>query len=108
MKALTWIVRVALFLVVLTFSVRNTDVVAVRWLPGLEAHAPLILVLLVAFMLGALFAWLVLLPSWLKAKRSSSVATKKLAKAEKVNNPSDSASNTTEALSLPMGTGHGI
>lgn len=108
MKALTWILRVALFLVVLTFSVRNTDTVIVRWLPGLEAKLPLILALLSAFVLGAVFAWLVLLPSWLKAKRNSSQATKKLAKAEKVQSQADSGVNATEALSLPMGTGHGI
>ena len=108
---LTWIVRVALFLVVLTFSVRNTDVVAVRWLPDLEAHAPLILVLLVAFMLGALFAWLVLLPSWLKAKRTSSVATRKLSKVEKESSKPASAdpqSSTETPLALPLGPGHGI
>ncbi len=119
MKILNWIVRIALFLVVLTFSVRNTDSVVVRWLPGLEVQTPLILALLSAFVLGVLFAWLILVPSWLKAKRTSSLATKKLAKAEKEQSRSNADHSTSsshsgqsgsssEPLALPLGPGHGI
>lgn len=110
MKVLNWIVRIALFLVVLTFSVRNTDIVVVRWLPGLEAQLPLILALLSAFILGVVFAWIILVPSWLKAKRNSSQATKKLAKVEKQQTKpqSDRSTVNTEPLALPLGPGHGI
>lgn len=110
LKVLNWIVRIALFLVVLTFSVRNTDIVVVRWLPGLEAQLPLILALLSAFILGVVFAWIILVPSWLKAKRNSSQATKKLAKAEKEQTKpqADHSSVNAEPLALPLGPGHGI
>lgn len=109
MKVLNWIVRIALFLVVLTFSVRNTDIVVVRWLPGLEAQLPLILALLCAFVLGVVFAWIILVPSWLKAKRNSSVASKKLAKVEKEQSkPQSENSTASEPLALPLGPGHGI
>ncbi|MDH4394370.1 MAG: LapA family protein [Limnobacter sp.] len=109
MKVFNWIVRIALFLVVLTFSIRNTDIVAVRWLPGLEVQLPLILALLSAFILGVVFAWLILVPSWLKAKRSSSVASKKLAKVENMQSKSQAdASAPSEPIALPLGPGHGI
>lgn len=107
MKALTWLIRLVLFLVVLTFSVRNTDVVAIRWLPGIEVQTPLILALLVAFLLGAAFAWLVLMPSWLRARRQANVASKKLSKSEKDSTPALPQAADAN-LTLPLGPGHGI
>lgn len=111
MKFLTWFVRIALFLIVLSFAVRNTDSVVVRWLPGLQAELPLVIALLLAFFSGLLVAWLILLPSWLKARRGAAVANKALAKAEK-DKPSlpVSKQNQNEAaeVALPVGPTHGI
>ncbi|OGA47019.1 MAG: hypothetical protein A3G24_00975 [Betaproteobacteria bacterium RIFCSPLOWO2_12_FULL_62_13] len=53
MRYLLWILKFALFVVVLSFAVKNTDPVAVRYYLGHEWQAPLVLVLLVAFCLGA-------------------------------------------------------
>ncbi len=83
MKIIAWVVRLALFLVVLTFSIRNTDVVTVKWLPGLEVQVQLVVALLAALLLGAIVACLSLLPSWLKAKRGASVATKNAERLER-------------------------
>ena len=52
MKYLAWILKFALFVLVLTFAVRNTDPVTVRYYFGGEWQAPLIFVLLVAFCAG--------------------------------------------------------
>jgi uncharacterized integral membrane protein len=49
-----WVLKLALFVVVLTFAVRNTDPVGVRYYFGVEWQAPLVLVLLVAFCAGVL------------------------------------------------------
>lgn len=48
-----WIIGLLLFLIVVTFAVKNTDPVTVRYYLGGEWEAPLILVLLIAFCAGA-------------------------------------------------------
>ena len=53
MRYLTWFLKLALFLLVLTFAVKNTGPVTVRYYLGTEWDAPLILVLLVFFAAGA-------------------------------------------------------
>jgi uncharacterized integral membrane protein len=55
MRYLGWLLKLALFVVVLTFAVKNTAPVTVRYYLGTEWEAPLILVLLVFFVLGAVF-----------------------------------------------------
>ena len=53
MKTVLWIIKLALFLIALTFAVKNTDSVTVRYYLGVEWQAPLIFVILVVFCLGA-------------------------------------------------------
>lgn len=53
MKYLLWLLRVLLFLALLLFAIKNTDPVAVRFYFGSEWEAPLVFVLLVAFVIGA-------------------------------------------------------
>ena len=53
MSYLAWILKLGLFVVVLTFAVKNTDTVTVRYYLGAEWQAPLIFVLLVFFSFGA-------------------------------------------------------
>ncbi|HEX4842954.1 MAG TPA: LapA family protein [Limnobacter sp.] len=116
MKIVAWVVRTALFLVVLVFSIRNTDLVTVKWLPGLEIQVQLVVALLAAFLLGAIFAWLSLLPSWLKAKRATSTATKQLERLEKELAQLKSSAPAVQAVAepantltaLPIGPSHGI
>ncbi len=52
MQFLIWILKFALFVLVLAFAVRNTDPVTVRYYFGGEWQAPLVFVLLVAFCAG--------------------------------------------------------
>lgn len=113
MKFIAWAVRIALFLVVLTFSIRNTDLVTVKWIPGFEVQVQLVLALLMALLLGAVVAWLSLLPSWLKVKRTATVATKNAERLER-----ELAQLKTQTASpllvedptpaLPIGPSHGI
>jgi lipopolysaccharide assembly protein A len=53
MRYLRWILRIALFLFLLGFAIKNTDPVVVRYFLGWEWRAPLTLVLLVFFAGGA-------------------------------------------------------
>jgi uncharacterized integral membrane protein len=113
LKLIAWAVRIALFLVVLTFSIRNTDLVTVKWLPGFEVQVQLVLALLMALLVGAILAWLSLLPSWLRVKRSATVAGKtaerlerEMAQLRTQNTTPVVVEDTTPVL--PIGPSHGI
>jgi lipopolysaccharide assembly protein A len=53
MRIIAWIVRLALFLVVLGFAVKNTEPVTVRFYFGSQWQSPLVFALLIAFIVGA-------------------------------------------------------
>ncbi len=52
MRYVMWVLKLLLFVVVLTFAAKNTAPVTVRYYLGNQWDAPLILVLLVFFVLG--------------------------------------------------------
>ncbi len=52
MRYLLWVIKFVLFVLVLSFAVKNTDTVTVRYYLGNEWQAPLIFVLLVSFCAG--------------------------------------------------------
>lgn len=54
MRYLFWLLKFVLFVLILSFAIKNTDTVAVRYFLGYEWQAPLVLVLLVFFGLGTL------------------------------------------------------
>lgn len=53
MRYLLWLLKFVLFVLILSFAVKNTDMVWVRYYLGYEWQAPLVLALLVFFCLGA-------------------------------------------------------
>jgi uncharacterized integral membrane protein len=55
MRYLLWLLKFALFVLVLSFAVKNTEMVTVRYYLGHEWQAPLIFVLLLFFCAGAAF-----------------------------------------------------
>lgn len=63
MRALLWASRVVLFLFLLSFAIKNTDPVGVRFFFDTVWHAPLVIVLLAFFAGGAALAVLSLLGS---------------------------------------------
>jgi uncharacterized integral membrane protein len=52
MRILFLLVKIAVFLLLLGFAVKNTDAVTIRYFLGMEWQAPLAFVLLVTFALG--------------------------------------------------------
>ena len=70
MRFVLWTLKLALFLVVLSFAVKNTDIVAVRYYLGYQWQAPLVLVLLAFFCLGVLIGIVSSLSHMLRQRRT--------------------------------------
>ena len=73
MRVLTWAIRLAVFVVLLAFAAKNVDPVKLRFYFDLEVHAPLVLILLGAFALGALFGVAALIGTVLRQRREISI-----------------------------------
>ena len=69
MRYVTLALKLALFFVVITFAVRNTDVVTVRYFLGWEWQSPLIFVMLIAFGAGIALGLLAALPKLFRQRR---------------------------------------
>ena len=69
MRYLFWLLKFALFLLILSFAIKNTDMVSVRYYLGYEWQAPLVLVLLVFFGLGTLAGIVASLSQMLRQRR---------------------------------------
>ena len=69
MRILTWAILAALFVVLLAFAAKNTDLVTLRFYFGLEWKSPLIALLLAFFIGGVLLGLLAMFGSWLAQRR---------------------------------------
>jgi uncharacterized integral membrane protein len=82
MRIVTWAIRLVVFLLLVALAAKNVEPVALRFYFGLELRLPLVLVLLGAFALGALFGVAALLTSVLRQRREISVLKKQFSAAE--------------------------
>ena len=78
MRYVLWVVKLVLFAVALTFAIKNTDPVAVRYFLGQEWRAPLIFVLLVFFCMGAALGLLAALVQIMRQRREISTLKREL------------------------------
>lgn len=69
MKYLIWLLRAFLFLLLLSFAVKNDQPVVLRYFFGYEWHASLVLVLLLFFAAGATVGMLALLSNMLRQRK---------------------------------------
>ena len=69
MQALAWIFRIAIVLVLVWFAVRNSQVVTLHGLPEQSWQAPLVFVVLVAFVGGVVIGLLAWLPTVVRQRR---------------------------------------
>ena len=69
MQALVWIFRLAVVLVLVWFAVRNAQVVTLNGFPDYSWQAPLVFVLLVAFVAGIVIGLLAWLPTYMRQRR---------------------------------------
>jgi uncharacterized integral membrane protein len=72
-RVLTWAIRLAVFVVLVAFAAKNVDPVKLRFYFDLEVQAPLVLILLGAFALGALFGVAALIGTVLRQRREISI-----------------------------------
>ncbi len=87
MQYLMWIIKGALFLLVLSFAIVNTDPVTVRYYLGYRWEAPLVLVLLVALCAGVLVGLLAGLFQTLRLRRQIAALKRELGAARQPDAP---------------------
>ena len=72
MTALTWAIRLIIFIFLVVFAAQNTDPVSLRLLPGQIWQAPLVLALLAFFVGGVVIGALSLLGVLFRQRREIS------------------------------------
>jgi putative membrane protein len=82
MRIVTWTIRLLVFLLLIAFAAKNVEPVTLRFYFDLALQAPLVLLLLGFFVLGALFGVAALLTTVLRQKRELSALKKQLSPAE--------------------------
>ena len=83
MKFIVWFFRVFVFLILLSFAVKNDQPIVLRYFFGYEWHTSLVLVLLVFFAVGVAVGVLAVLFSMLRQRREIAELKKKLRLNEK-------------------------
>ena len=78
MRYVLLILKITLFAFMLTFAVKNTDAVAVRYFLGYEWRAPLIFVLLIVFCVGAALGLLGALGHIMRQRREISLLRREI------------------------------
>jgi uncharacterized integral membrane protein len=82
MQYFMWVIKAALFILILSFAIVNTDPVTVRYYLGYQWQAPLVLVLLVAVSIGALVGLLAGLFQTLRLRRQVAALQRELRAAQ--------------------------
>ena len=78
MRALTWAVRLTIFVLLIAFAAKNADRVPLRFYFDIALEAPLVLLLFAFFAAGALFGVLALIGTLLRLRREISLLKKRL------------------------------
>jgi uncharacterized integral membrane protein len=83
MRYFIWILRLAVFVVVLLFALKNTDRVTVRFfVDTITTDIPLIVVMLASFVAGTLFGLLLTVPASLRRRREAAALRRDLERAK--------------------------
>lgn len=69
MRVLHWLLRAFIFFALFAFALNNLQSVRVHWFFGYDWHAPLVIVVLIAFAGGCVLGALAMLPSWWRQRR---------------------------------------
>jgi uncharacterized integral membrane protein len=72
MKVIVWTLRVLLVILLTGFAIKNADPVTLRYYFDYEWHAPLVLILLVFFVIGAVLGLVVPLRTIFRLRRELS------------------------------------
>ena len=77
MRAIVWLVRIAVFFTLFAFALNNQHEAQVRWFFGAEWRAPMVFVVLAAFGLGCAFGIFAMVPSWWRHRRMARTRTRR-------------------------------
>ena len=69
MRFIVWLFRALVFFTLFAFALNNQQSVTVHWFFGAEWHAPLVIVVLVAFAAGCAIGVLAMVPAWWRHRR---------------------------------------
>ena len=78
MRVFTWLGRALLFCLLFAFALNNQHEVELRWFPGLSWHAPMVLLVLLAFVAGCGVTLVLLVPGWWRLRRKARAADRDL------------------------------
>ncbi len=106
MRAFTWFVRLILFLLLFGLALNNLEPTVLHLLFGTQWRAPLFVLLLCAFALGALLGIAVMLPGWMRARRLQRAVRSKTGIAEAA--PAAAPAGAVEPPRVIDGTPDGV
>lgn len=69
MRFLIWLLRAFIFFTLFAFALNNQQAATVRWFFGVEWHAPMVIIVLVAFAGGCAIGVLAMVPSWWRQRQ---------------------------------------
>ncbi|HEX2011896.1 MAG TPA: LapA family protein [Roseateles sp.] len=69
MRVFVWLFRAFIFFALFAFALNNSQEAQVRWFFGHEWRAPMVIIVLLAFGLGAALGVLAMVPAWWKHRR---------------------------------------
>jgi uncharacterized integral membrane protein len=72
MRAIAWIIRIVVFILLLAFAIENTEPVVINLFLGYYLEAPLVLFLLGALLIGLCLGMLMLVPNLIRKRRELS------------------------------------
>ena len=101
MKLFFLLIKLLLFLAALTFAVKNTDPVTVRYYLGMQWQAPLIFVILIVFCAGAVAGVFASLAHIVRLRRDISRLRKEVSVSKAASVTVPSAPGQTPATTLP-------
>jgi lipopolysaccharide assembly protein A len=70
MRIVAWLLRAFIFFTLFAFALNNQQPATVRWFFGVEWHAPMVIIVLAAFALGAAIGVLAMAPGWWRMRRA--------------------------------------
>ena len=71
MRMFVWLVRAALFFILLAFALNNQHEASLKWFFGQEWRTPMVFIVLGAFTFGCVFGVLAMVPSWWQHRRAA-------------------------------------
>jgi uncharacterized integral membrane protein len=69
MRIFVWLFRGLIFFALFAFALNNQADASVKWFFGYEWRAPMVFIVLAAFVLGCVFGVLAMVPSWWRHRR---------------------------------------